>query len=36
MDKNIFSVANNTRTIDDFKARLVQGGAADEGDDGDR
>ena len=27
MDKNIFSVPNNTRTIDDFKARLIQGGA---------
>ena len=27
MDKNIFSVPNNTRTIDDFKARLLQGGA---------
>ena len=27
MDKNIFSVPNNTRTIDDFKSRLIQGGA---------
>ena len=27
MDKNIFSVPNNTRTIDDFKGRLIQGGA---------
>ena len=27
MDQNIFSVPNNTRTIDDFKARLIQGGA---------
>ena len=27
MDKNIFSVPNNARTIDDFKARLIQGGA---------
>ena len=27
MDQNIFSVPNNARTIDDFKARLIQGGA---------
>ena len=27
MDKNIFSVPNNTRTNDDFKARLILGGA---------
>jgi len=27
LDKNIFSVPNNERSIDSFKARLVQGGA---------
>jgi len=27
MDKNVFSIPNNTRTIDDFKSRLIQGGA---------
>ena len=27
MDKNIFSIPNNQRTIDSFKSRLIAGGA---------
>ena len=27
LDRNIFSIPNNERSIDSFKSRLVQGGA---------